>query len=490
MASWQSAALRCAVLAVAVTFLSAATARAMVHPELRRSIPANGDTLRRPPAELRLSFSEPLELAFSSIVLTDLEGSSIAVGEITAPSSRTLVASLPRPLGQGSYLVRWQVVGDDGHPVHGEFNFTVLALSSDEGGGSANQDEDSGGRRSAVQPSVSVPAPPEGFGVLSPLYVAIRFVTFAALLTLLGVVFFQSLVLRLLERRVGSSFQEFIGAMRNQCASVGSAAAGILLVNSIAQLAAQSIAVSHPGMDLDAGMLGNLVFRTAWGHVWSLQLLGAAGAMWACSAARKVQRAWTWVAVATIALAATPALAGHASTVGRFGVLPVLADTLHVVGAGGWLGTLAVLCLVGLRQSRTVPPERRGQAVAALVNSFSPVALSFAGVAVITGTFAAWLHLEVVAALWTSAYGRTLLVKLGVLSVVVATGFYNWRRVRPSLGDERSTRRLTASATTELAVALLVIAVTAVLVATPPPGGAAPDVRADIHQQQLPAPPH
>ena len=45
-----------------------------------------------------------------------------------------------------------------------------------------------------------------------------------------------------------------------------------------------------------------------------------------------------------IALAATPALAGHAST-GRWVVLAVIVDVLHVLAMAVWIGGLVALGL-------------------------------------------------------------------------------------------------------------------------------------------------
>jgi copper transport protein len=72
-------------------------------------------------------------------------------------------------------------------------------------------------------------------------------------------------------------------------------------------------------------------------------------------------------------------------------------------------------------------------------------------------------------ALWQSGYGRTLLVKLAMLSVVAGTGAYNWRRVKPTLGTAAGTMRMRTSARIELMVGALVLIATAVLVATPTP---------------------
>ena len=58
-------------------------------------------------------------------------------------------------------------------------------------------------------------------------------------------------------------------------------------------------------------------------------------------------------------------------------------------------------------------------------------------------------------------------VKLGILGVVAFTGFYNWRFVQPTLGTHTATERLQRSARIEGGVAVVVLLVTAVLVATP-----------------------
>jgi copper resistance protein D len=113
--------------------------------------------------------------------------------------------------------------------------------------------------------------------------------------------------------------------------------------------------------------------------------------------------------------------------------------------------------------------HERGPAIVALFNSFSPTALVFAGFAAVTGVFAAWLHLGSVSALWQTSYGRTLLLKLGVLSLLAGTGAYNWLRVKPTLGNEEAGRWIRRSAAVEIAVGAVVLLITAVLVATPTP---------------------
>jgi len=128
---------------------------------------------------------------------------------------------------------------------------------------------------------------------------------------------------------------------------------------------------------------------------------------------------------------------------------------------------LLIVLVVGIPAAMQLAESERGQAVAEVINAYSPAALVFAGIAAATGVFAAWLHIGTVSGLWQTEYGRTLLLKLGILSVVAGTGAYNWLRVKPTLGDVVGARRVRRSARVEVAVALLVLVVTAVLVATP-----------------------
>ena len=143
--------------------------------------------------------------------------------------------------------------------------------------------------------------------------------------------------------------------------------------------------------------------------------------------------------------------------------------TLHVLGAGGWIGSLAALMIVAVPAVLQFGGEERHRHVAGLVRAFSPTALGFAGLLVVTGAIAAWRNIGSVAGLWQEPYGQVLLAKLALLSVAAGTGAYNWKGVLPYLGSATATARLRKSAMLELAAAIAVLVVTAVLVATPMP---------------------
>jgi len=103
------------------------------------------------------------------------------------------------------------------------------------------------------------------------------------------------------------------------------------------------------------------------------------------------------------------------------------------------------------------------------VNQFSPLALGSAAVLATFGVITAWRHLKRLDALWTTPYGYALIAKLCVVAGVVALGAWNWRRQKPRLGTEGGAIALKRSARAELALAGVVLVLTAVLVSLPSP---------------------
>jgi putative copper export protein len=104
-----------------------------------------------------------------------------------------------------------------------------------------------------------------------------------------------------------------------------------------------------------------------------------------------------------------------------------------------------------------------------MVGAFSPVALVGAGLAIGAGSLMAYAYVGDLASLRSTRYGLTLLVKVSLLALTMALGAWNWRRVKPRLGTGSATRELRRSATLELCVALVLLGVTAVLVALSAP---------------------
>ena len=177
---------------------------------------------------------------------------------------------------------------------------------------------------------------------------------------------------------------------------------------------------------------------------------------------REITAAWVVAGIATLIVMLGALVTSHITR---------MVNPLHVFAASMWIGTLIVLVSAGVTTAlgSTMESSARGPAIALLVNRFSTIALWSAGLLVLTGVTTAYKHLGQLSALWTTIYGKTLIGKLCLVSVVFALGAYNNQRLKPSLDNEEAGRRLARSATLEIAIAAIVLIVTAVLVNLPAP---------------------
>ena len=454
---------------------------AEAHQRLLRTEPARDSAAAAVPRELRLTFLEPVELAFTRVELIGPDGEAVALGEARLDAPEVLVVPLAGALRAGGYTVRWATASRDGHPVRGEYVFSIAAdaagLAAAPGADPAPGGEHGGavtapGR--APLPAGHHPAPSApgaSFDADSPAYVAVRWITFVALLGVIGTVAFALPILGLVGRGGLPAEGVLVAESRRRAAALGLGFAALLAVAALARLYAQSLAMHGGGGALDAERVGAMLTRTVWGWGWMLQAAAAVVAAAGFALARRGAAAgWALATLAALALAPSAGLSGHAAAMtGTTGTLARVADALHVLAAGGWIGGLLVLMAAGVPAALRMGEGGRGPAVAALVRAFSPAALTFAAVLVLTGTYAAVVHVGSVDALLGSRYGTVLLVKLGIFLLVFAAGAYNYLRVRSALGDDTGTARLRRSATAEIAVGAAVLLVTAVLVATSPP---------------------
>lgn len=252
--------------------------------------------------------------------------------------------------------------------------------------------------------------------------------------------------------------------LRPGAARIGSIGAGALLLALAMVLARQLLEFRDPFVPWSDDV--SLLLSTSWGTTWK-GAVGVGAVLFGAFIQARGGSAIAWVAAsaAALALSAFPALTGHASG-GDLSGLTVPADVAHVLAMGSWVGTLAVVLLLdrGRRQSAT----NEAAVLADLIPRFSPMAMASVAVLVLSGTVGTWVHLDGPRALLETAYGRWLLLKLALVAGVLLLGAINFRGLLPRLGEEAGAGAMRRSATREVALALVVLAVTAILVRTPP----------------------
>lgn len=116
--------LLCGGLTVSLGLLVGVVSPAGAHDTLISTSPADGAVLETPPPLIELTFSGEVTELGSALVVEDASGAPVQDAPPTIEG--TVVRSpLPPDVGLGSYLVRWRVVAEDGHPIEGTFGFTV-----------------------------------------------------------------------------------------------------------------------------------------------------------------------------------------------------------------------------------------------------------------------------------------------------------------------------------------------------------------------------
>ena len=211
-----------------------------------------------------------------------------------------------------------------------------------------------------------------------------------------------------------------------------------------------------------------LLLSLEWGSYWKAAVTGAVALVLFAALLRAGQRlAFVPFALLAAALAFFPGLTGHANGVEDLRALALGMDGLHVWGAGAWIGCLAAVLLIERSVRRT---DSSATALPALVPAFSPVAVVGVATLIVTGVFATWLHIPDRNTLTGTTYGGTLLLKLALVIVAITLGAQNARVLTPRLDTDEGVTELRRTAAFELAIAQLILIITAILVRTSPLG--------------------
>ena len=461
---------RCLPVAVVAATLFGGAQPAGAHAIVRDTRPGIDQTVDRSPRRVVMRFNEPVEVAFGAIRVYDTATRRVDRGRTHhVEQADTVAVGLEPDLAEGTYTVTWRVVSADGHPIEEAFVFHV--------GQPGEQPEGIARRLLAGQ---------GGAGDLEAAAAGVaRWLTFASLLVLVGAGAFLALVW--LPAAGQARTAEVERRFRRRSVRVVVAAWAGTLVGTVAAYALQGAVAGDLTLAdaLSADVLGE-VARTRFGRVAlarlvllvATALVGLAvvrrlrGAPWPGPGgdARRLPEHWPAVAggVLALAVAATPALAGHAGTTS-----PVAAnlagDTLHVLAAACWMGGLVLLLAAAFPAARVLPGGHRVGVLAPVVARFSDLALAAVVVLVATGAFRSWVEVRSWRSLGES-YGLVLLAKLVVVVPIIGLGFANNRRLRPRLQratdreGHRALRSLRRNVAAEVVLGTIVVALTALLV--------------------------
>jgi copper transport protein len=182
----------------------------------------------------------------------------------------------------------------------------------------------------------------------------------------------------------------------------------------------------------------------------------------ALAAVALAQRAPRVAALAAVAALGCIVAAGHANSADPR-ALAIAADWTHLAAGATWLGGAALILLVwGPALS---DPSGRDVAIREVLPEFGRVALPAFVVVAVAGAVNALVELGAVSDLWDSAYGRVLLVKIGLVAAAAGAAYVHVRLRRTGRPEGSVWRGLRA----EVALGAGIVAAAGLLVAFPLP---------------------
>lgn len=507
-----AAGLPLAIFAAAMALLLAPPA-ARAHALLLRADPQPNAELTQPPEAIQFWFSEPLEETFTGARILDATGTEIPTGAPQFDPDDPAHLTLPlESIEPGVYTVVWQTLSSvDGHEWVGSFPLTIL-----------NPD----GTRPA---GTAVEVPVHRQQGLPPLTDSIlRWISLLGAALLVGPLLVRWL---LAQSSANNNPDSLVETLNRSTAIVGVL---LLIASGWLQFLFQSLRLggtdgflelllaTRPGRLLlirQTVLVGviPLLYPNGWAkilfrrpvppdlaprlwpilyvlHTWLIGFaLGGtiiygpnlwifvAVIIFVCSAWSELlfggERTWhrafpqrIWATLLTAAALFTFAASSHAAAASGSG-WAVAADFAHLVAAAVWAGGLIFLALLlfQLHRRHTLPDP---DWMVLLLTRYSLSAQIAVFVLALTGLFGSFVQLPDAPSLFTTTYGRVLLIKLIIVAAILALAYFNNRavkRAQDTVANTSALSRFTRRVAAEAGMAALLFISVAVLVQTPTP---------------------
>ncbi len=445
---------------------------AAAHAELVSTDPAEGARLEDAPERITLRFSEPVSLGAGYARLVHSDGTVQPTTASVDDGILTLVPGGELPVDRG-YLVTYRVISADSHPISGAYSFVV-------------------GDADLVADAAAAPATDPGVAAALP---AARWAGFAGIALAIGVP-----VLALVCWPAGWASHRLRRLAGWGAVAVATASVVSFLVQGPYAAASSLATAFQPSLlaaTAESGAGRALLVRA----VLVLGLAAVLAPAWrrgTCPSVARTAIAGLLAAGVVVSTAAT----GH-PVAGPWPGLAVAAAVVHVAAMVIWLGGLTGLLLTVLR------PPTPGSEIAAVLPPWSRLAFAAVAALVVSGTVQAVREVGSPTALFVTTYGWVLVAKLVLVAVLLAAAGVSriWvhqrlgvRRPRPAgrrnvpapvfagapggatpddgvaavreriqaVGAAEHVPALRRSVLVEVAVAAVVLALSAVLVGTPP----------------------
>ncbi|NPC91534.1 copper transporter [Bacillus sp. WMMC1349] len=402
---------------------------AFAHAYIVNSTPLENQELNKAPSEIKLEFNEVIQEGFHSIIVRDSSGERVDQGQtiIDPKNAKVLKTKLQQHLKDDIYSAEWRAVSADGHPVSGTIPFSVGKIQ-----GSLPKGEQ----------STAANQLPKADTIIE------RVLLYTGFSFLMGLILFQLVWYRPIMGLSQQMKRRIQRLMKMALVLIG---AGLLIQLPLQTKANAGVAWNEA---FQPNLLKETLLYTTGGTLWMINiglLIVLFVFTWKTSYVLNI--------IPLIGLLFVKSLSGHAaSTSSR--MMTIILDFVHLGSASVWVGGLAVIAL--LFGKDWVKSDRSH--IWEAIRRFSPWALCSAGLLVFSGFINSFFIVHTLNNLFTTYYGKALLIKLALFCLMIGLGTFHYVRFRKK---PKHVRAETIKA--EWLIGLLILMTTAVFTNIPSP---------------------
>jgi len=425
------------------------------HPFLLDSEPSQGQNVAVGTTQIITHYSEAVEINFSELKIYDSNGNQVDNRDTAYYNAESSLVITTSPLEDGVYTIASKVLSKvDGHLVHAAIIFGAGDVQIDASLFESQEQSE----------TTFIPESIARFPGLVGQTIVLGGIIASIVIWSTGQTRFKEQI-ALIESSFKAKFSKVIGF-------------GIIAVfaSNFIMLGVQTWRLETSPLD---------VIQTTFGHTWltrmilTIILIGI----------------WFWIErknqvsiktqlpmlVFALALIATTTMMGHGASTEL--VPPIILDYVHNLLSSIWIGGVIFLGFVVLPSITKLDGTVRDKITISLIPRFSAMIIISLGILIITGPTLLWFLDSNVSSLTDSTYGKLIMLKIAIASVMISFGgFYQIRFIQQAKKDLKSTsvfKKLKRPLRFEAGLGIALLAVVALLVNSSLPAGEIQSVSAE-----------
>ncbi|HEY0757249.1 MAG TPA: copper resistance protein CopC [Ktedonobacteraceae bacterium] len=415
-----------------------------MHAILLSSNPAKDAVLRNAPKQVQMWFSEDLNPTLSTAQIVNAARTRVdkADSHVNAGNSKELDISLQANLQPDVYIVVWRTdSADDGHVLLGSFVFTVANPD-----GTVPQLAPGANPGQGLLGNTNATAPGTLDGPTFFNFIAVTLVELAATFWV-GAQLWLNFVLQSATEKHPQESELNARVEQRFTRRFSLPTLALLLLANLGVLYGQVLTLTgnNWGSALSWQLLSEQASSGRFGTYWLLRvgviLLAMLVGLYMLVSKRRPYAVEQVLPMLNLFLGSVLFIAitmsGHAAAVNAvFMPYSVVLDWLHLLASALWVGGMLYILLIYLPVLKTYSTHERVRSLLVILAQFSPLALAGVGIMAVTGPLNATFHLTSLDQFISTAYGRTLVIKILLVGGLLVTSAFHVGWLRPRLKKE------------------------------------------------------